>query len=183
MSAKFDSDLDGVKVGDKDSSSNDSGIRDDCTFVERNIVSLELELSWVDTLLGSDLVLDGLYSIVRVYRNSDIGTIWESDLNSDSVVVSSNDGVCNDARIKDGLVVIQNYSSLSQGVDISNNTLGVLDSFLDCLNLIVRINFNSELLGSEFDLDVDRVEVCNKSSTSGNTRVGNGLSIDESDTS
>jgi hypothetical protein len=65
----------------------------------------KLEASDVDVPLGLDCILDGLDSIVRVYVDSDIGAIY-SHLNSDGVVVSSNDGVCNDARIKDGLVVI-----------------------------------------------------------------------------
>ena len=59
----------------------------------------------VDTLLGPELVLDGPHGIVGVYVDCNIGTI-DSDLDGDLVVVSHNDGVCNDARVKDGLVVI-----------------------------------------------------------------------------
>lgn len=108
----------------------------------------------VDTLLGPDCILDGPHGIVRVYIDCNICTI-DSNLDCDLVVVSSNDGVCNDARIKDGLVVIEDNSILLKSVDGLCNTLLALDGFSDCLNLIVGININSELSCSKFNLDAD----------------------------
>jgi hypothetical protein len=120
------------------------------SIVKSSSFKLKFVLSRLDVLRGCELILDGLNFVVWVNTELDFFfTNLDSDL--DSIVISSDNGVCFDTRGIDGLGGIQNGSSNLQGIESSINLFLFLNSILDGLNFVIRINFDCESLSGKFD--------------------------------
>jgi hypothetical protein len=179
--AKFNVDGDTVKVSNDGSSSLNTRVSNSLSVIESNATFDKLIAS-VNSLLLLDFVLDSLNGVVRVNRDIDLFAI-NINMNSNGIVVGSDDCAFGNTGVEDGLSIVKNYGSLLQGIDCSFNSFLGLDGIFDCLNLVVGINLDVKGLGTKLNLDANRLEVCSDGLTRLNAGVSNCFGVFEDFTS